>query len=420
MSKGEIEIDDSLTFYDLGLCQEMVDACESAGWKYPTPIQSKSIPLALKRKDIFGMAQTGSGKTGAYVLPILHHLLEDKKSYYALVLSPTRELSLQIDSVFRSLGNSIGLRVCTITGGIDEKAQLSVLQKKPHIIVATTGRLVQMMKEHPTAFDFSLLKNLVLDEADQMLSDTFLEDIKFVLSKINPLRQTYMFSATMPDDLAPIAKLTLSNPEEVSLSSRNITAKTLSEYIVIAPNGRKETMLIHLLREYKDKTTIVFTASCKTAQIITKMLKTCGITSVLYHGQLEQRERQAALESFRNGKFRVLVSTNVAARGLDVPHVDAVINYDLPDHKEDYVHRVGRAGRAERVGLALTIITMNDAVELTRLELFLNKKLQKKVIDENSLNSLVEEVELAKRVGNEYYKELKKKQNKKNKEKNRQ
>lgn len=408
--------DDSTTFYDLGLCQEMVDAAKTANWVFPTPIQAKTIPIAIEGKDVCGMAETGSGKTGAFVLPILHHLLEHKTPIFALILEPTHELVLQVADVCRNMGESIGVKVCSILGGVDSRSQVAVLKKKPHIIIATTGRLNQIFRENPD-LNFKTIKVLVFDEADKMLSSSFFDEIKTILSRIGTGHQSLLFSATMPDEIETLARLSLNDPVTIELNKRNKVASTLMEYFVVSPTNYKEAVLYNLIKESNDTTSVVFTGTCKTAQIIAKMLQTLHISAVLYHGNLPQKQRVKAFQQFKEGKFSVMVATNVASRGLDIPHVDTVYNYDLPTKFEEYVHRVGRTGRAARCGMAITILTTNDLPYYLKLEEFLGKKLQRKMIDENVIYSIGEEVEQARKLSNEAYKEYTKKKSQKLKEK---
>ena len=403
--------DDSVTFYDLGLCQEMIDAVKAINWLYPAPIQIHALPPALEGRDICGMAETGSGKTGAFALPLLHHLLDKKTPFFGLILEPTRELVFQVSEEFRKLGAGIGLKVCAITGGVDEKSQLVALDKKPHVVVATTGRLNQIFRERPKLkMD---VKVLVFDEADRMLSDSFLTEVKHILARIGDNHQTMLFSATMPEQIDTLVKMSLKDPVNIELADRNQVAQSLKEYFVVAPNNRKEEVLYSLIQENPAKSCIVFTNTCKTAHVITKMLQTLRVSAVLYHGKLQQKQRHQAVEHFKEGRYSVLVTTNVASRGLDVPHVDYVINYDLPEEHEEYVHRVGRAGRASRCGFAITVIVMNELIEYAKLEEFLKKKLERKMLDEQNIESLVESVERAKKVGVDNFRELSKKQSKK-------
>lgn len=410
--------EDSYTFSDLGLCEAMIDACKNLGWKYPTPIQVKTIPPALSKKDICGTAQTGSGKTGAYMLPIFHHMLDKPHSFFAVVLAPTRELATQIDHVTRDIGKDIGVRVCTIIGGVDEDSQVKALKNNPHVVVAAPGRLARLIRNQPDLIPLKKVECFVFDEADEMLREpSFQTDIKLILSQLNPSHQTYLFSATMPDEIEEIAKNSMSDPIRLSLTTQNTVAKTLTENIVIAQTGKKEATLYTVLNQYPDKSTIIFVGSCKTATIMKTMLHQLRIKAIAYHGQLPQRERIEAVDRFKAGDFRVLVATNVGSRGLDIPHVDLVINYDLPDEHEDYVHRVGRAGRGERSGVAITIITSNELIEYAKLEKFLNKRIPKKDINPADVERNLENVDLARRSALEKYKAYMKKQTQKKKAK---
>ena len=412
-----MEVDDSHTFYDLGLCEEMTDACKSLNWKYPTPIQVQTIPVAIQKKDVCGTAPTGSGKTGAYMLPIFHHMLENPHQFFALVLAPTRELCTQINQVTRDIGKEIGVRVCTVIGGVSETEQVKALREKPHVIVATPGRLAKILRSFPGVIALDQVECLVFDEADNMLYEkSFQNDLQLILDKTNKQRQTFLFSATMPEEIEQLAKKTLSDPVRISLTTHNAVAKTLSEYVCLAKTDQKEATLYTLLNEYKGQSTIVFVSSVKTAFIMQKMLSNLRIKTTVYHGKLPQRERQQAVDSFKEGRYQVLVATNVGSRGLDVPRVDLIINYEMPAEFEDYIHRVGRAGRAERIGTAITLITANELPDYLRLERFLKKKLEKHNVDLSKVDACAEEVMLAKKIANDNYKDFKKKQSQKRKE----
>jgi ATP-dependent RNA helicase DDX47/RRP3 len=385
----------------------MITAANSLNWKYPTPIQIESLPPGLAHKDVCGMAETGSGKTGAFALPILHHVLESRARFFALVLEPTRELVIQVAGVFRSLGQQIGAKVCAITGGVEEKGQIHSLEKQPHVIVATTGRLNQIMREKPQ-LNFSAIKMLVFDEADQMLSPSFFDEVKVILERIGPNHQSFLFSATMPEEIENLVAMTLSDPVSISLTERHQVAGTLTEYVAVAPTNRKESVLYVLIRQLVAKSCIVFTNSCKTAHIVAKVLQTLKVSAVLYHGKLEQTQRREAVAAFGRGKYSVLVSTNVASRGLDLPDVECVINFDVPEKNEDYIHRVGRAGRATKAGFAVTIVTMNDLPAFAALEKFLRKRMERKDVTDDEIAAVAEDVEAAKKAGNESYKEYSK------------
>jgi ATP-dependent RNA helicase DDX47/RRP3 len=392
----------------------MIDAAHCVGWQFPSPIQIRGIPPALSRRDACGMAETGSGKTGAFALPILHQLLEAPQGMFALVLEPTRELVLQVADVFRSLGSQVGALVCAITGGVEEKAQLAALEQRPHVIVSTAGRLAQIFRDRPQ-LSFRGIKVLVFDEADRMLSDSFLDEVRAILERIGPSHQSLLFSATMPDEIETLVRLSLTDPVTVNLVARNQVTSSLRELVAVAPSGRKEALLYVLMRGIAGGSCIVFTNSVKTAHILTKMLQALRIAAVLYHGKMEQRHRQQVVDQFKQGRYSALVTTNVASRGLDVPHVECVLNYDLPDRHEEYIHRVGRAGRAARCGLAITIVTMNDLVEYAMLEKFLKRKLERKQIDDAEIEAAYLDVERARKTGAESYKEYSKKKAQKKK-----
>lgn len=358
-----------------GIVDSLCEACESLNYKYPTPIQEKSIPVALTNRDIIGLAETGSGKTAAFALPILQALLDKPQPFFSLVLAPTRELAHQIGQSFEALGSLISLRCAVIVGGLDMVPQAVALGKKPHVIVATPGRLVDHL-EKTKGFSLRTLKYLVMDEADRLLDMDFGPAIDKLLKFIPRERRTYLFSATLSSKVESLQRASLRDPIRVSVSSNKYqTVSTLLQHLLFIPQTRKDTYLVYLLNEFAGKSTIIFTRTVWETQRTAVLLRTLGFGAIPLHGQLSQSARLGALNKFRSGNREILVATDVAARGLDIPKVDVVLNYDLPQDSKTYIHRVGRTARAGKSGIALSFVTQYDIEIYQRIEAALGKKL---------------------------------------------
>ncbi|KHN96090.1 ATP-dependent rRNA helicase RRP3 [Metarhizium album ARSEF 1941] len=363
------------TFKELGIVDSLCEACESLNYKFPTPIQEKAIPVALQNRDIIGLAETGSGKTAAFALPILQALLDKPQPLFGLVLAPTRELAHQIGQSFEALGSSISLRCAVIVGGLDMVPQAIALGKKPHIVVATPGRLVDHL-EKTKGFSLRTLKYLVMDEADRLLDMDFGPAIDRLLKFIPRERRTYLFSATLSSKVESLQRASLRDPVRVSVSSNKYqTVSTLLQKLLFIPQERKDTYLVYLVNEFAGKSVIVFARTVWETQRIAVLLRALGFGAIPLHGQLSQSARLGALNKFRSGTRDILVATDVAARGLDISKVDIVLNYDLPQDSKTYIHRVGRTARAGKSGVAITFVTQYDIEVFQRIEAALGKKL---------------------------------------------
>ncbi|KAJ9115080.1 ribosomal RNA processing protein [Naganishia vaughanmartiniae] len=371
VEEQEIEIP---TFAELGVIPELCSACAELGFTKPTGIQAKSIPHALEGKDVIGLAQTGSGKTVAFALPILQSLWEKPQPFFALVLAPTRELAYQIHDQFNGLGRSIGLKTTVIVGGMEMTQQAIALSKRPHVIVATPGRLMDHL-ENTKGFSLRNLKYLVMDEADRLLDLDFGPILDKILKVIPKERNTYLFSATMTTKVAKLQRASLHNPVRIEVSTKYSTVSTLQQYFVLIPLKNKEAALIYLVNELASSSMIIFTRTVNDASRISEMFRILGVAAIPLHGQLSQSQRLAALNAFKSGRRQVLVATDVASRGLDIPAVDLVINYDMPTHSKDYIHRVGRTARAGRAGKAISLVTQYDVEVLQRIESVIGKKM---------------------------------------------
>lgn len=392
-----IEVGGSETFESLGVVEVLRTAMEGIGWKSPTDIQRQSLPEALQGRDIIGLAETGSGKTGAFAIPILQALLAAPQRLFAVVLAPTRELAFQINEVFEALGSAIALHSTCIVGGIDMMTQSIALAKKPHVIVATPGRLVDHL-QNTKGFNLRNLKYLVMDEADRMLSMDFEEEINQILAVIPRERNTYLFSATMTSKVAKLQKASLTNPVKVEVNNKFQTPKTLVQQYLFIPAKWKDCYLAYILDEIKQQSVIIFVATCNNALRVTLLLRNLGFKAVCLHGQLSQPKRLGALNKFKAGERNILVATDVASRGLDIPNVDMVINFDIPSHGKDYVHRVGRTARAGRAGKSVAFVTQYDVEAYQRLEALISQKLPEYPADEETVLVLLERVNEAQRL----------------------
>ena len=359
-----------------GIIDSLCDACTALGYKNPTPIQEQSIPLALEGRDLIGLAETGSGKTAAFALPILQALLDKPQPLFGLVLAPTRELAYQISQAFEALGSLISVRCAVIVGGMDHTTQAIALGKKPHIVVATPGRLMDHL-ENTKGFSLRSLKYLVMDEADRLLDLDFGQIIDNILKVIPRERRTYLFSATMSSKVESLQRASLKDPLRVSISSNKYqTVSTLLQTFIFIPHIHKDTYLVYLVNNFTGQSTIIFTRTVNDTQRIAILLRTLGFGAIPLHGQLSQSARLGALNKFKAGSRDILVATDVAARGLDIPSVDLVLNYDVPSDSKTYIHRVGRTARAGKAGNAISMVTQYDVEIWKRIEAALGKQLE--------------------------------------------
>jgi len=362
------------TFAELGLVDVLCEACEKVGWKKPSRIQEEAIPVALSGKDVIGLAETGSGKTGSFALPILHALLETPQRMFALILTPTRELAFQISEQFEALGASIGVKCAVVVGGMDMVSQAIILAKKPHVIVATPGRLVDHL-ENTKGFNIKNLKFLVMDEADRILNQDFEVEVNKILRCIPTDRRSMLFSATMTKKVAKLQRASLKDPVKVEVSGSYQTVDKLLQYYLFIPLKLKELYLVHIMNEMAGNSFMIFCSTCSATLRLSLMLRSLGFTAIPLNGQMSQNKRLASLNKFKSKSRSILLATDVASRGLDIPHVDIVVNYDIPTHSKDYIHRVGRTARAGRSGKAVTFVSQYDVELYQRIEQLLGKKL---------------------------------------------
>lgn len=391
------------SFASLGLAPELVSTVSSLGYENPTTIQAASIPPAISGRDIIGLAQTGSGKTAAFALPILHALLTYNKGKgkvptpFAVVIAPTRELAFQIHEQFCALGADIGVRSVAISGGVDTMAQAVALGKRPHVVVATPGRLVDHL-ENTKGFSIARAKFLVLDEADRLLGMDFEKELEKIVRGIGHDRQSFLFSATMTGKVRKLQRASLRDPVKVEVSDKYGTVDSLVQHYLFIPEKHKDCYLVFLTSEFAGNSIIMFVDTQRQAQRIALMLRALGIGAVCIHGGMAQQKRLAAMTKFKAGERTVLVATDVASRGLDIPRVDLVINYDIPNNGKDYVHRVGRTARAGRSGRALNLVSQYDLHNYREVEELIGKKLEAYPVEESTVLLMLDRVAEAQRI----------------------
>jgi ATP-dependent RNA helicase RhlE len=345
-----------MSFEQLGLIAPLLKALQKEGYTVPTPIQEQAIPPALQGKDILGLAQTGTGKTAAFALPILQLLNKEQSKGYkhtrALILTPTRELAVQISESFEVYGRFTSVTQEVIFGGVSQHSQTIALRNGVDVLIATPGRLLDLMNQGYVHLDY--LEFFVLDEADRMLDMGFIHDVRKVIKALPKQKQTMLFSATMPPQIAQLVASLQNSPVRVEVAPTSTPAERIEQFVYFTPKKNKQSLLIHLLQEQNIQRTLVFTRTKHGADRIAKDLKKASIRADAIHGNKSQTARQNALTNFKSGKLKVLVATDIAARGIDVDALEHVINFDLPDVAETYVHRIGRTGRAGATGIAIS------------------------------------------------------------------
>src|SRR5689334_12278412 len=361
-----------MAFSKLGLSQAMVEGVKAMGYVEPTPIQLRTIPLILEGKDVIGSAQTGTGKTAAFALPILSRLGGHQPQPRLLVLEPTRELAAQVETAIRDFARFTDLRVVVVFGGVGYGIQRETLRKGVDILVATPGRLLDLMDQGEVRLD--RIQYLVLDEADRMLDMGFLPDVRRIVEKCPRQRHTSLFSATIPPQIETLIQWAMKSPQTVEIGARRSPAETVKHVIYPVAEDQKSELLRELLERVHYESVIVFCRTKHRADRIAHLLKRNQHAVAVLHSNRTQREREEALKGFRNGRFEVLVATDIAARGLDIADVSHVINYDVPQHPEDYIHRIGRTGRMENTGDAFTLMVAEDVRHVNAIERFISQK----------------------------------------------
>ena len=371
-----------MDFRQLCLDPRVLRAVDDAGYKEPTPIQAAAIPVILSGKDLIGIAQTGTGKTAAFTLPLLTRLTTGHSSpghIRALILAPTRELVVQIHENVRAYAQYLSLSVATVFGGVGEKPQIEALRRGADIIIATPGRLLDLMGRRYG--NFSGIQHLVLDEADRMLDMGFLPAIRDVVRQLPKRRQTLLFSATLSREIESVTREFLQTPQSVEIGRRSNPAETVAQSVYEVPRHLKPAMLQHLLRDPALEMVLVFTQMKHGADRIARRLEQNGIRTATLHSNRSQNQRLRALSEFKAGVVRVLVATDIAARGIDVDGISHVVNFDFPPAPEDYVHRIGRTGRANAVGDAISLVSPDESNDLRALERFIHRTLPRKQLE---------------------------------------
>ncbi len=368
-----------MTFKELELIDPILRAIDDQGYTQPTPIQEQSIPILLKGKDLLGCAQTGTGKTAAFAIPILQHLFQNRqrnkgaRKIKALIVTPTRELAIQIGDSFTDYGKYTGIKNTVVFGGVKQGEQTKALGRGVDVLVATPGRLLDLIQQ-----GYITLKHVefsVLDEADHMLDMGFIHDIKKIIAQLPTKRQSLFFSATMPADIIALSKKILGNPEKVTIKPEQATAERVEQSLYYVIKKAKTRLLVHLLEDNNYFSVLVFSRTKHGADKIVKMLKRAKIEAEAIHGNKSQGARQRALGNFKSGKTHVLVATDIAARGIDVSELSLVVNYDLPAVPETYVHRIGRTARASASGIAISFCTDDERSFLKDIQKLIGQKI---------------------------------------------
>jgi ATP-dependent RNA helicase RhlE len=368
-----------MTFQELNISEPILKALSNKQYKTPTPIQEQAISVVLNGKDLLGIAQTGTGKTAAFAIPIIQQLdgpvlTNRKREIRALILTPTRELAIQIDECFTDYAKFTGLRNTVIFGGVNQRPQVDELKKGTDILIATPGRLLDLISQQHIKLDH--IKHFVLDEADRMLDMGFIHDIKRLLPLLPKQRQTLCFSATMPVAIATLSKSILNQPVRVEVAPASSVVDAIDQRLYLVEKINKGDLLFSVLKQDEEKSVLVFSRTKHGADKIVRILNKKGIQCEAIHGNKTQGARQRALSNFKAGKTRVIIATDIAARGIDISNLEMVINYDLPDVAETYVHRIGRTGRAGNNGTALTFCSPEESMMIRDIQKLTGKKLQ--------------------------------------------
>ncbi len=371
-------------FSSLGLSSELLKAIAEKKYHTPSPIQAKTIPVVLQGKDVMAAAQTGTGKTAGFTLPILQRLSSGKRAQSnqvrTLILTPTRELAAQVAASVTDYGKYLPLSSAVVFGGVKINPQMMRLRRGVDIMVATPGRLLDLYNQN--AVKFHQLEVLVLDEADRMLDMGFIHDIRKILKALPKKRQNLLFSATFSDDIRNLAKTMVNNPVEISVSPPNSTVKSVKQWIHPVDKKQKSALLTHLIKEYQWQQVLVFCRTKHGANRLCRYLETRGIKAAAIHGNKSQGARTRALSEFKSGLFRILVATDIAARGLDIQQLPQVVNFDLPNVPEDYIHRIGRTGRAGASGHAVSLVCADEFKQLCDIERLIKRLLQREIVDD--------------------------------------
>jgi ATP-dependent RNA helicase RhlE len=385
-----------MKFTDLGLSPEILRAVEDAGYTEPTPIQIQAIPVVLAGQDVMGGAQTGTGKTAGFTLPMLHRLARHASSspsparhpVRALILTPTRELAMQVHESVVTYGKHLPLRSVCVYGGVDIKPQTAELREGREIVVATPGRLLDHVQQK--SVNFSQVEFVILDEADRMLDMGFIPDIRRILAMLPKARQSLLFSATFSEEIKKLADTMLKNPQLIEVARRNTVSETITHRMYAVDSDRKRHLLLHMVNQAPDMQALVFVGTKFGTARLATWLERQGVNAVAIHGDKSQQQRTEALEAFKSGTARVLVATDVAARGLDIDDLPHVINYELPHVAEDYIHRIGRTGRAGKLGDATSLVAPEEKPRLNDIERLIKIKIELVALPDFATSAIIE------------------------------
>nr|CAB3237117.1 probable ATP-dependent RNA helicase DDX49 [Phallusia mammillata] len=391
-------------FEDLGLNQWILDHLNHLGFRRPSPVQFNCIPPALQGRDCFGCSKTGSGKTAAFALPVLQKLSEDPYGVFCLVLTPTRELAYQIADQFALLGKPINLQHTVVVGGMDTLQQAAALKKRPHVVIATPGRLADLLRSSEGNVNLKKIKFLVLDEADRLLDKLdgdFSEDLDVIFEALPKERQTLLYSATLTDTLNELQELSTKKPFFWEAEKTVSTVDQLDQRYILLPEHVKDGYLVYICKDLMEKSPnhsiMIFTKTCRNCHVLGMLLQKAGFDCVVLHSGMKQRQRLSALARFKSSNIRLLVATDVAARGLDIPLVQVVINHNIPGLAKNYIHRVGRTARAGRSGMAISLVTQFDIHRVQSIEEHINTKLKEYDVDEDEVLRILTKVNIMKR-----------------------
>jgi len=369
-----------MPFTKLGLSDPLLRGILASGYTSPTEIQSEAIPMALSGQDIIGCAQTGTGKTAAFVLPILSRIFRErpvkakKRVIRSLILTPTRELAVQIERSIHNYGQFVGVRALAIYGGVDIKKQLETLHRGVDIVVATPGRLMDHMRRG--SIDFGAMEVLVLDEADRMFDMGFIDDVRKIIKTLPEQRQTMLFSATIPPEVQQLAAGVQKDPQMIQIGEQHNPIDTITQHVYAVLRQQKLDMLLHMLQNRPMQSVLVFSRTKHGADKIHRKLEHADIASIALHSGRSQSQRQHALDGFKSGKYQVMVATDIAARGIDVRGISHVVNFDVPLYARDYIHRIGRTGRATNAGDAITLVAPDEQEYLRKIEHFIGQRFE--------------------------------------------
>ena len=367
-----------MSFQNLGLSEEVIHGVQSMGYMDPTPIQLQAFPIVLARKDLIGASQTGTGKTAAFMLPLLS-LLKEHGKLRILILEPTRELAAQVDIASRDYSRFSDIRTTVVYGGVGYGQQTAEIKRGTDVLVATPGRLLDYLEQGVISLD--TIEHLILDEADRMLDMGFMPDVRRIVEKVPKARQTLLFSATMPPEIVKLTEWALRDPEKIEIGGRRTPAETITHALYPVAASQKFDLLLEILERTQYHSVLIFARTKVNADRISARLESAGHTVAVMHSDRSQGERTEALEGFRSGKYEVMVATDIASRGIDVASVSHVINYDVPQHPDDYVHRIGRTGRAQAEGDAFTLMTAEEGPDVTAIERFIGQEIERKKLN---------------------------------------